>query len=91
MKFTQAAVDGLARPATGRFEVWDTLLPGFGMRVSETGLKTWQAFYRVNGKMAREKLGTFAQIPNVADARARAREHDPSQGRHQPGRAETPG
>ena len=73
MKFTQAAVDGLAKPATGRFEVWDTLLPGFGMRVSESGLKTWQAFYRVNGKMVREKLGTLAQIPNVADARERAR------------------
>ena len=32
------------------------------------------ASYRVNGKPVREKLGTLAQIPNVADARELARQ-----------------
>lgn len=48
--------------------------PGFGLRIAASGLKTWQAFYRVNGKTVREKLGTLAQIPNVADARELARQ-----------------
>jgi len=74
IKLTQAAVDGLRAPKTGRVEFWDTLLPGFGIRVAATGRKTWQAFYRVDGKLIREKLGTLDAVPNVGDARALARE-----------------
>jgi hypothetical protein len=74
LKLTQAAVERLKPPASGRIEVWDSQLPGFGLRVSETGRKTWQAFYRVERRMVREKLGTLAQIPNVADARELARQ-----------------
>src|ERR1700720_1916297 len=74
LKLTQAAVDKLKPPATGRVEYWDSQLPGFGLRVSDTGRKTWQALYRVDGKMVREKLGTVAQIQSVADARERARQ-----------------
>jgi integrase len=73
LKLTQAAVERLKPPASGRIEAWDSQLPGFGLRIAASGLKTWQAFYRVNGKMVREKLGTLAQIPNVADARELAR------------------
>ena len=69
LKLTQVAVDKLKPPATGRVEYWDSQLPGFGLRVSDTGRKTWQALYRVDGKMVREKLGTVAQIESVADAR----------------------
>jgi integrase len=74
LKLTQAAVDKLKPPVTGRVEYWDSQLPGFGLRVSDTGRKTWQALYRVDGKMVREKLGTVAQIQSVADARERARQ-----------------
>src|SRR5262249_39679082 len=86
LKFTQAAVNRLRPPASGRVEHWDTQLPGFGMRLyaprpgkgEETARRTWQTLYRVkvNGKskLVRETLGTLAQIPNVADARQRARE-----------------
>jgi integrase len=72
-KLTQAAVDNLKPPATGRVEWWDSQLPGFGLRVSETGRKTWMAMYRVNGKLVRETIGTVALIPAVGDARDRAR------------------
>jgi hypothetical protein len=74
LKLTQAAVERLRPPASGRIEAWDSQLPGFGLRVSASGLKTWQAFYRVKGKMVREKLGTLAQIPNVGAARELARQ-----------------
>ena len=74
LKLTQAAVNNRKPPMRGRKEVWDSPLPGFGLRNSATGRKTWQAFYRVGGKPVREKLGTLAQIPNVAGARELARQ-----------------
>jgi integrase len=74
IKLTQPAVDKLKPPASGRVEFWDSQLPGFGLRVSDRGRKTWIAMYRVNGKLVRETIGTAAIIPNVGDARARARE-----------------
>jgi integrase len=73
-KLTQAAVDRLKSPASGRIEYWDSQLPGFGLRISSKGRKTWQAMYRVNGKTVRETLGTLAVIPDVAKARQLARD-----------------
>jgi integrase len=74
LKLTQAAVERLKPPSSGRIEAWDSQLPGFGLRISASGSRTWQAFYRVKGKMVREKLGTLAQIPNVGTARQLARQ-----------------
>jgi hypothetical protein len=72
-KLTQPAIEKLNAPPSGRIEYWDSQLPGFGLRISETGRKTWVVMYRVQGKLVRETLGTAAVIPNVADARARPR------------------
>ena len=74
IKLTQPAVERLKAPASGRVEYWDLQLPGFGLRISESGRKTWVAMYRVGGKLIRETIGTAAVIDNVADARERARQ-----------------
>lgn len=81
MKLTQLAVERLKPPATGRVEYWDSQLPGFGLRVgaprpgvADGGRRTWQAMYRVRGKLVRETLGTVAAIPKVDAARDLARE-----------------
>ncbi len=70
---TQAAVERLTPPKAGRLEVFDKLLPAFGLRVSETGHKSWFLFYRAGGKQRRHTLGTLATIPSLADARELAR------------------
>jgi hypothetical protein len=44
-KLTQAAVEKLKPPEQGREEHWDSQLPGFGLRVSGSGRKTWIALY----------------------------------------------
>jgi integrase len=79
IRFTQLGVERLKPPASGRVEYWDATCPGFGLRVSapagsRAGRKTWMAFYRVNGKLVRETIGTLATFPNVADARKRVQE-----------------
>jgi integrase len=82
LKLTQAAVERLKPPASGRVEYWDSQLSGFGLRISaprpgrkeETARRTWQAFYRVDRRMVREKLGTLAQVPNVKAARELAQQ-----------------
>jgi integrase len=74
IRLTQRAIETLPRPATGRVEYWDKHLPSFGVRVAASGRKTWVAMYRVDGKLIRETIGVLALIPNVAEARERARE-----------------
>jgi integrase len=74
MKLTQVAVERVKPPATGRVEYWDTQLPGFGLRLSDKGGRTWTCMYRVGGKLVRETIGTLALIPKVDEARERARQ-----------------
>ena len=47
-KLTKRVVDA-TMPTTRRFIVWDTELPGFGLRVEPTGRKTFVARYRAGG------------------------------------------
>jgi len=55
-------------------DVWDTFLPGFGLRVSgTTGKKVYFVRYRVaGGKYRRMSLGRHSDV-SLADARAKAR------------------
>ncbi|MBW4091907.1 MAG: tyrosine-type recombinase/integrase [Proteobacteria bacterium] len=82
IRLTQVAVDKVRPPAAGRVELFDTHLPGFGLRVSATGAKSWFLFYRAAGRQRRYTVGTLAAIPKVEDARDRARAllHDVARG-----------
>jgi hypothetical protein len=49
------------KPATDRrYEVRDALLPGFGIRVSVSGGKSWFVVARVDGRQVRHTLGTVS-------------------------------
>jgi len=69
VRLTQAAVERLKPPAQGRVVHWDKHLPGFGLRITEKGARTWVAMYRVSGKLVMETLAQFARVPKVNDAR----------------------
>lgn len=60
-------------PADGQVDYWDPTLPGFGMRVSSGGTRTWVAMYRYNGIKRRMKIGNCPP-KSLADARDEARE-----------------
>ena len=46
-KFTDTVVKNLTPPETGQVDYWDSLLPGFGLRVSYAGTKSWMIHTRV--------------------------------------------
>lgn len=82
--FTARTIDSLPLPATGRPEYWDDSFPGFGIRVSPDGRKSWILMYRMDGsrRLRRLTLGTYPRLA-LADARDRAREalHEVSNGK----------
>ncbi|NBB52016.1 tyrosine-type recombinase/integrase [Rhizobium sp. CRIBSB] len=50
-KFTTTFIDAI-EPAEKEFTVWDTLIPGFGLRVRPTGGKSFVFVYRTEGGRA---------------------------------------
>ena len=61
-------IRNLPKPARGQFEIWDTRLPGFGVRVSHGGTKSFVLVYRFQGRSRRMTLGRCG-ILGLADAR----------------------
>ena len=62
-----------ARPGKGRVEYWDKELPGFGLRVTKTGVKTFCAVYRVGGIKRRLTLGKYPTVTLKAARKAAKR------------------
>lgn len=64
------------KPVAGqRFEVWDTLIPGFGVRVGG-GKKSFVMMLRIGGKLRRITLGEYPAL-SLAEARLKVSEaHD---------------
>jgi integrase len=81
IKLTAKTVEHARAPARGRIEYWDAALPGFGLRVTNKGAKSWTMLYRLHGRLRRQTLGPYPALP-LAEARDRAREvlHEISKG-----------
>jgi integrase len=70
-------------PEAGQLELWDDLVPGFGLRIAAGGSRTFFVMKRLNGKLVRRTVGK-APPPSatttgpgelrLADARAKARQ-----------------
>src|SRR5262245_53150987 len=68
-KFTSRLIASLKPPAVGQLDIWDASLPGFGMRLSAGGRRTWVVMYRLGSRKYRYTLGTH---PAMALAQARS-------------------
>ena len=88
-KLTQLGVNNLRAPKSGRLEVWDSVLPAFGIRVTEKNARSWIVALRRPGAKhpSRIKLGAPPEMSLVAaregargDGRWRARMPDHVQG-----------
>ena len=60
------------KPGKDLVEWWDNSTPGFGIRVSPKGKKTWFVMYRFAGLRRRFKFGRYPEVP-LEDARRKAR------------------
>jgi integrase len=89
----QPLTDLLLRKLKGaeeRIEVWDAKLPGFGVRVSPTGTKSFVLLYRFRGLPRRLTLGRYPVL-GLGEARDLAKEAlnqvargiDPNQGKEE--------
>jgi len=61
------------RVGESRSEYFDPTLPGFALRVTATGHKSYVAFYRLGGRLRRFTIGSTAKY-RLAEARRKARE-----------------
>ncbi|MGE0055707.1 MAG: tyrosine-type recombinase/integrase [Hyphomicrobium sp.] len=48
--FTEAGLERLRAPESGRIEYGDSVVPGLMLRVSDTGVKSWSVLYKVKGE-----------------------------------------
>jgi integrase len=76
MKLTKRAIDAMTYEGQdGTRDVrWDTLVPGFGIRVYPTGKKAFVLSYRTHGRKRMMTLGTFGVL-TLDQARTAARKH----------------
>jgi hypothetical protein len=74
-KLTELGVENLKAPKSGRLEVWDSVLPAFGLRVTEKNARSWIVALRRPGAKhpSRIKLGAPPDM-SLAAARAKARQ-----------------
>ena len=70
---TDRSLRSLIAITTRRRDVWDTVVSGFGVRVSPGGRCSFVTRYRVNGRLRRLTIGPFPRL-SLADARERARD-----------------
>ncbi len=70
-QFTDLMLRKLTSDGADRLEVWDERVPGFGLRVSKAGTKTFMLIYRHRGRSRRLTLGRYPILP-LADARDKA-------------------
>jgi integrase len=71
MKLTKTAVDDLPSPESGQVFYWDSELPGFGLRCTSAGSKSYIAQRRVSGKTRRVTIGKHGVL-SADQARKRA-------------------
>ena len=57
--FTDLMLRKLTSGGADRIEVWDERIPGFGLRVSNAGTKTFILVYRHRGRSRRLTLGRY--------------------------------
>jgi hypothetical protein len=68
---TELAIRKVAAKGGQRVEIWDEKLPGFGLRASPAGTKTFVLMYYLGGRKRRMTLGRYPML-SLTDARQKA-------------------
>ena len=70
---TDAKLKAMKPPATGRFELSDTIVPGLRVRMSASGIQSFIVRKRIAGKPSNITLGRYGPRFGLAEARKKAR------------------
>ena len=62
INFTQAGIEKLPLPATGRTYYADAKTPGLFLAVWQTGVKAFELYKRIDGRPTRLKIGRFPEF-----------------------------
>jgi integrase len=71
IKFTAKTIEHLSAQGPKRLDAYDTVLQGFGLRVSPTGRKVWFVIVRPEGRAKRVTIGGYPTL-SLHDAREAA-------------------
>jgi len=75
IRFNERTLRALKRPASERAEYFDETTPGFGLRISPNGGRSWFVMFRAGGRLERLTLGPAGDAGlSLADARQRAKD-----------------
>lgn len=71
-KLSKTVVEA-AQPYTSRYNLWDSEISGFGLRVTPAGIKTWVVKYRTGegGRSAVARWYTIGPFPEISASSAR--------------------
>jgi integrase len=69
LKLTDKGIRSLKPPSTGQVDYWDSLTPGFGIRLGHGGRKAFTVLTRVDGRVRRFMLAPA--FPDLALGKAR--------------------
>lgn len=70
---TDIAIRKLSATENKRIEIWDIKVPGFGIRISPSGTKSFILLYRFKGRARRMTLGRYPTL-SLAEGRLLARQ-----------------
>ena len=73
ISLTDMALRRISPPPFGSLEVWDGKIPGFGIRVSPKGTKSFILVFRVDGRARRLTIGRYPTL-SLAEARSLAKQ-----------------
>lgn len=72
-RLTDATLRRLRAPDSGQAEIWDKAIPGFGVRVTSKGARSFVLVYRHQGRSRRYTLGRYPDL-KLKDARRMAQD-----------------
>jgi hypothetical protein len=70
-QLTDISIRKLKPSSDRQYEVWDTLVRGFGVRVSPKGTKSFVLLYRVGRRQRRLTIGRYPAV-SLSNARKKA-------------------
>ena len=66
VRIVQRTIQNLAPPKRGNLVTWDTEIPGFGVRITSTGVIAFVLDYRLNGRKRRFTIGRHPELSATA-------------------------